>query len=262
MVAGAQALETLRVQNTFMRKLVVLLLVALVLLLAGTFGLTVTAIQLTKDVVVESNLLQTPSGEPVLVGSSDFSVGSNGEFQQTGVSGGRRLSNGGNSHVATEMYKQIVHLDITLSFDPTGEQTLPVSCERAEEAKDALVHGTNEYIVDEANHVNNTEASGIDVGAVQILSCLQLEALGIFSQSGSMFMSCTVCTTTPDDLVWELTCDYVDGDCIFFCNVNYDVVRAGNLSSRRMLWDRAGRADVPIGSVERALQDKHVGGNS
>jgi len=74
LMAGAQAIDSLKTQGKFLKRLVLILAGMVVLLLLGTFGLTALAIDLSKETTIKGQSMQTVSGEEVLVGSSDFAV--------------------------------------------------------------------------------------------------------------------------------------------------------------------------------------------
>ena len=52
LMAGAQAIDALKIQSAFLKKLILVLAVAVVLLLLGTFGLTALAINMNKETTV------------------------------------------------------------------------------------------------------------------------------------------------------------------------------------------------------------------
>ena len=60
--------------GTFLKKLVAVLAALLVVMLVATFGLTVLAIDLSKETQIQGQAMKTVAGESVLVGSSDFAV--------------------------------------------------------------------------------------------------------------------------------------------------------------------------------------------
>lgn len=75
----------------FWRKMAVVFLIFSLVLLAGMFGMSILAIQLTKEIRATSGgVLQTQDGNTALVGSSDTQVGSQGEL--TSRDGGRAIS--------------------------------------------------------------------------------------------------------------------------------------------------------------------------
>merc|ERR1719152_350183 len=65
LVAGAKALQEVRGQNVFMKKIMLIHSVTMGLLLAGMFGLSMAAMELSKE---------TKVGAEVLVGSSEMQV--------------------------------------------------------------------------------------------------------------------------------------------------------------------------------------------
>ena len=64
LMAGANALETLKKQDAFLKKLVSVLLLVVLLLLGGMFGMTVLAIDLTKETTIQGQAMKTVEGEP------------------------------------------------------------------------------------------------------------------------------------------------------------------------------------------------------
>jgi len=87
LVAGAEALREVRGQNAFMKKASAVLAVMLVLLLAGMFGVTIMAVELTRETKVLNAQLVAADGSPVQVASSDFMVAPNNALQRRPASG-------------------------------------------------------------------------------------------------------------------------------------------------------------------------------
>ena len=90
-------------------------------LLLGMFGLTWTAIDLSKEMKVNQETIVTPSGDPVRVSSSEMTVGANGELMQRPPDGaadpadgaeGRRLSAGAPSVLQTAQYVERVTVEL------------------------------------------------------------------------------------------------------------------------------------------------------
>lgn len=92
LVAAAHAMEQMKSQALFMKKLVGMLVITMCLLVACVFASTIGAIELTKEVVVNSDhsVLQTPSGKNVEVESTDMAVVDGTLVAKTG-DGDRRL---------------------------------------------------------------------------------------------------------------------------------------------------------------------------
>ena len=65
LVAGAEALREVRGQNVFMKKASGVLALMLLLLLAGMLGVTMMAVELTRETKVLNAKLVTPDGSPV-----------------------------------------------------------------------------------------------------------------------------------------------------------------------------------------------------
>ena len=80
LVAGAEALREVRGQNVFMKKASGVLALMLVLLLAGMFGVTIMAVELTRETKVLNAKLVAADGSPV---------------QAAQGAGGRRAAPGG-----------------------------------------------------------------------------------------------------------------------------------------------------------------------
>jgi hypothetical protein len=78
LIAAAQAHEEMRGQNKMMWKIVKVLLVTLVATLACVFGLTVAAIELSKETTVSGQVLVTPAGQPVQVAAQGIAGGCRG----------------------------------------------------------------------------------------------------------------------------------------------------------------------------------------
>jgi len=116
LVAGAKALQEVRGQNTFMRKLVLIHGVTMFFLLGGMFGLSFTAVQLSKETKVGAHgALVTPSGEAVSVASSEMYVGPKGELRQRLSADGRRLD--GEDGAFVKAADVLLRLDLTAEGD-------------------------------------------------------------------------------------------------------------------------------------------------
>ena len=74
LVAGASALQQLRSANHLLRRVVLMLFVVAVVVLLGSFGCTMWAIDLSKDTVVSGDVLVTSDGGAVRVNSGDVEV--------------------------------------------------------------------------------------------------------------------------------------------------------------------------------------------
>ena len=76
LTAGAKAMETLKHQGTFLKQIVITLLSVVVLLLVATFGLTVLAIDLSKETKIEGQAMKTVGGAVVQTAASmpDISI--------------------------------------------------------------------------------------------------------------------------------------------------------------------------------------------
>ena len=99
-----------------MRKLVLIHGVTMLFLLGGMFGLTFTAVQLSKETKVGAHgALVTPSGEAVSVASSEMYVGPKGELRQRLSADGRRLD--GEDGAFVKAADVIVRLDLTAEDD-------------------------------------------------------------------------------------------------------------------------------------------------
>jgi hypothetical protein len=102
LLAAANAMKQMRSENKYMRKVVLLLVVAFVLLVGCLFAATIGAVELTKETKVSTDsaamtsLLTDTGGNPVLVGSSDLTFGPSGELQQ------RRLDNPGTRALSSQ----------------------------------------------------------------------------------------------------------------------------------------------------------------
>lgn len=90
LVAGAKALQEVRGQNLFMRRVLCVHAISMLLLLGGVFGLSVTASELSKEVKVAQDVLVTPDGHRVQVESADLSVSPYGELQARQAGGAIR----------------------------------------------------------------------------------------------------------------------------------------------------------------------------
>lgn len=115
LVAGAKALQEVRGQNSFMRKILLIHSVTMGLLLAGMFGLSMAAMELSKETKVGTeHTLVTQKGEAVLVGSSDMyivpSADGTPELRQRSSGDERRLD--GDDSLVTVGTSQAV-LDLT-----------------------------------------------------------------------------------------------------------------------------------------------------
>lgn len=92
LMAAAKSHQEIRAQNTMMWKLMQVLVVTMGLLLGCMFGLTMLAINVSKDTTVANQQLLTRTGDPVQVKNSEMHVGENGQLFQGGDGSGRRLS--------------------------------------------------------------------------------------------------------------------------------------------------------------------------
>ncbi len=98
LTAGANAMEQLKTQGAFLKKIVGALLIVVCVLLVGTFGLTVLAIDMSKETKIEGKALQTVGGEDVTVASSEMTVA---DGKLVARSPDRRLDAGGPLQTAT-----------------------------------------------------------------------------------------------------------------------------------------------------------------
>merc|ERR1719238_2574892 len=95
LMAAARAQQELQNQNRHMRTIVRVLLGTLVGTLLCVFGLTVAAIELSKETrVSDFKVLVTAAGEPVQVESSQMVVAPNGELRMRSASSPASLSAG------------------------------------------------------------------------------------------------------------------------------------------------------------------------
>ena len=105
-----------RGQNTFMRRVLAMHAVTMVLLLGGMFGLSMTAIELSKETKVSTGgAIVTPTGQPVTVASSDVSITDHRVVPHSAADG-RRLDGDGTTPVLSEtlhMVAEQVTLDLT-----------------------------------------------------------------------------------------------------------------------------------------------------
>jgi len=94
LVAGAKALEEARSQTAFMKKILMIHGVTMLVLLLGMLGLSVAAVELTKEVKVDGGSLVATDGTHVQVESADMTVNGRNELRaRTPTSpDGRRLS--------------------------------------------------------------------------------------------------------------------------------------------------------------------------
>lgn len=100
-----------RGQNVFMRRVLTVHAVTMLFLLGGMFGLSMTAIELSKETKVgTSGSLVTPAGEPVTVASADMYVGPNGELRKRTTSDGRRLDGEEGHPVTVSTKKHLLEL--------------------------------------------------------------------------------------------------------------------------------------------------------
>ena len=106
----------MRGQNKFMHKLMLIHGVTMIFMLGGMFGLTVTAMELSKETKVGAHgSLVTPSGEAVSVASSEMYVGPKGELRQRLSADGRRLD--GEDGAFVKAADVILELDLTTEGD-------------------------------------------------------------------------------------------------------------------------------------------------
>ena len=74
LVAGASALQQLRSANHILRRVVLMLFVVALVVLLGSFGCTLWAIDLSKELAVSGDVLVTSDGGAVRVAASDLEV--------------------------------------------------------------------------------------------------------------------------------------------------------------------------------------------
>jgi hypothetical protein len=80
LLAGAHALEQLRGLNRFMKLVIGMLSVVVLILLVGSFGSTMAAINLSKETTVSGHVLVTPGGDAVRVMSNEYAVDESGRM--------------------------------------------------------------------------------------------------------------------------------------------------------------------------------------
>jgi len=128
LIAAAHAMEQMKSQAQFMKKLVGMLVITMCLLVACVFASTVGAIELTKEVVVDHsdhNVLRTPSGENVEVASTDMTVEDGVLVAKTG-DGARRLFPGKPTRVPTPAPSSFVPVPVkTASAEFFVEEVRP-----------------------------------------------------------------------------------------------------------------------------------------
>jgi len=129
LVAGAKALQEVRGQNSFLRKVLFIHALTMGLLLAGMFGLSMAAMELSKETKVGAEgALVSQQGDAVLVGSSDTQIvtGANGspELRQRRSSDERRLGESDDDLVRVGLAELVV-LDLDEGDDEIdgGNQT-------------------------------------------------------------------------------------------------------------------------------------------
>jgi hypothetical protein len=128
LVAGAKALQEVRGQNSFMRKILLIHAVTMGLLLAGMFGLSMAAMELSKETKVGAEgALVSQQGEAVLVGSSDMHIvpGANGspELRQRPSGDARRLGESDGELVMVGHPAKAM-LDLTFDDEDDGSRRL------------------------------------------------------------------------------------------------------------------------------------------
>jgi len=119
LVAAAKAHQETYGQNKLMVKIVKALLVTLLFSLVCVFGLTIAAIEMSKETKVSGQkVLVTPTGESVQVANSDMYVGADGELVRRSAEGGadaRRLGDAEDQLLSTTVPIQDVE-----ASDSTG----------------------------------------------------------------------------------------------------------------------------------------------
>ena len=180
LVAGASALQQLRSANHLLRRVVLMLFVVAVVVLLGSFGCTMWAIDLSKDTVVSGDVLVTSDGGAVRVNSGDVEV----------VDGKMRHRSA--SH-QVEFFLYPGHEDTQPSLVATGhfvptvgvsfdEVNMLISRSDVLAALDHMARGRpGEFVVEE------TASNGMRRTLVHVTSVTSEETTGTTKLSGSVY---------------------------------------------------------------------------
>ncbi len=180
LVAGASALQQLRSANHLLRRVVLMLFVVAVVVLLGSFGCTMWAIDLSKDAVVSGDVLVTSDGGAVRVNSGDVEV----------VDGKMRHRSA--SH-PVEFFLYPGHEDTQPSLVATGhfvptvgvsfdEVNMLISRSDVLAALDHMARGRpGEFVVEE------TASNGMRRTLVHVTSVTSEETTGTTKLSGSVY---------------------------------------------------------------------------
>ena len=180
LVAGASALQQLRSANHLLRRVVLMLFVVAVVVLLGSFGCTMWAIDLSKDTVVSGDVLVTSDGGAVRVNSGDVEV----------VDGKMRHRSA--SH-PVEFFLYPGHEDTQPSLVATGhfvptvgvsfdEVNMLISRSDVLAALDHMARGRpGEFVVEE------TASNGMRRTLVHVTSVTSEETTGTTKLSGSVY---------------------------------------------------------------------------
>jgi hypothetical protein len=255
LLAGAQALKEVRGQSKFLRKMVVLIGVALVVALASIFGVSLLAVELGKEVAVSDAVLTTPAGRPVQVASADMYVAKSGDLRMRGLqSNATRLTGDEEAGAHVHTMEAVSHATVQLDGDvrrlsEAGEDVamfrLDTTCWEARAVLEEHMEGPTTPIT-------------VQIAAGHFLTV----AAGSYSLEGGFGLEGT-CTAAPcNDATWSLHCPAEaltapPGDA---CTCKVDVVDVEEPRQRRLRAVLQGRRLTgPPRELQRFLEGKAPG---
>jgi hypothetical protein len=241
LVAGASALQQLRSANHLLRRVVLMLFVVAVVVLLGSFGCTMWAIDLSKDTVVSGDVLVTSDGGAVRVNSGDVEV-VDGKmrhrsasrqvefFLYPGHEDTRKLQP---SLVATGHFVPTVGV----SFD---EVNMLISRSDVLAALDHMARGRpGEFVVEE------TAPNGKRRTLVHVTSVTSEETTGTTKLSGSVYSE-LFSGWLGRELWFSMECKKEDSD---MCRAAVEPVSEDNSGAARQLQGRSRSAFLPEGAL-------------
>ncbi len=242
LVAGASALQQLRSANHLLRRVVLMLFVVAVVVLLGSFGCTMWAIDLSKDTVVSGDVLVTSDGGAVRVNSGDVEV----------VDGKMRHRSA--SH-PVEFFLYPGHEDTQPSLVATGhfvptvgvsfdEVNMLISRSDVLAALDHMARGRpGEFVVEE------TASNGMRRTLVHVTSVTSEETTGTTKLSGSVYSE-LFSGWLGRELWFSMECEKEDSDT---CRAAVETVSTQEQQARRL----QGRGWGGLNSnVRSSLNDK------
>ena len=238
LVAGASALQQLRSANHLLRRVVLMLFVVAVVVLLGSFGCTMWAIDLSKDTVVSGDVLVTSDGGAVRVNSGDVEV----------VDGKMRHRSA--SH-PVEFFLYPGHEDTQPSLVATGhfvptvgvsfdEVNMLISRSDVLAALDHMARGRpGEFVVEE------TASNGMRRTLVHVTSVTSEETTGTTKLSGSVYSE-LFSGWLGRELWFSMECKMEDSD---MCRAAVEPVSEDNSGAARQLQGRFRGANLPEGAL-------------